>query len=245
MVTSLNKIYTPEELAVITKEREQVALKRSDTFNRLVKAMRREFDPSSVKKEAVIDAVSGKVIKGETVDEVVASALQDKVFTQDYIDKIKFHFKERRRYSDADNVRLLQVKASIGNVVQKNSPLELEKVARAFGSIKLNSTDKPSPTPSVKTARSFTQISEPTLAQLATNFDVAVKPWADAGYKVVSKAYYEKISKACDVCPEGNWHPTERGGRGRCKKAVYCCSFRWTRFLVSAQCPIKKWPPRE
>ena len=77
----------------------------------------------------------------------------------------------------------------------------------------------------------------PTLAELAENFAGAMSGWAQAGFKVVERAEYERRHTACLSCEF--WQPDARLGLGKCKK---CGCSRVKLWLFTSRCPDK--PPR-
>lgn len=79
---------------------------------------------------------------------------------------------------------------------------------------------------------------EPTVAELATNFTVAVAKWAASGFKVVDGATYAARSAACAGCE--HWSDTARLGLGKCS-APGCGCTRLKRWLATERCPLGKW----
>ena len=83
---------------------------------------------------------------------------------------------------------------------------------------------------------------EPTLAEMAGNFTVAVSGWIAAGAPVVSEAVYQARSAACGACEL--WDPDARFGLGKCK-APGCGCTKLKRWLATARCTHpdgSRWP---
>ncbi len=81
--------------------------------------------------------------------------------------------------------------------------------------------------------------SEPTLADLATNFTGAVARWAGQGFPTVPAEQYVARAAVCEACEF--WDGTARLGLGKCN-APGCGCTKLKRWLATEKCPLGKWP---
>ena len=78
---------------------------------------------------------------------------------------------------------------------------------------------------------------EPTIAEMTTNFTLAVADWVKAGFKVVKKTVFEERHAICKACEF--WIPDARLGTGKCKKCG--CSI-YKLWMAPSKCPLT--PPK-
>lgn len=93
------------------------------------------------------------------------------------------------------------------------------------------------------TVRQFSEspkpATEPTLAELASNFSTALGKWIAAGVPVVSQSLYEARAAACAACHL--WDAEARAGLGKCN-APGCGCTMFKRWLATERCPLGEWP---
>jgi hypothetical protein len=80
-------------------------------------------------------------------------------------------------------------------------------------------------------------LKDPSPAELAKNFAVAMADWVRAGYEVVDQAEHERRRAICLECE--HWDAGARLGTGKCR-VCGCSSVKW--WLASSKCPTS--PPR-
>lgn len=86
---------------------------------------------------------------------------------------------------------------------------------------------------------SLAKLAEPTPAEMAVNFSVALSRWLAAGVPVVTEPVYSARVSVCQAC--SLWDGKARLGLGKCN-APGCGCTRFKRWLLTERCPLKKWP---
>lgn len=79
---------------------------------------------------------------------------------------------------------------------------------------------------------------EPTAAELAANFTVAVARWSAAGFPVVSRKIYDARAAICAPCEF--WDGSARLDLGKCTHKKCGCT-KMKRWLATEKCPLGKW----
>lgn len=113
--------------------------------------------------------------------------------------------------------------------------MKLSKVDAESISIDVNDWQRLSKEYRVQTSN----IVEPSITELSTNFAGAMLRWTKAGFKTSNLPTYKIRYAACLCCDY--WDGSARMGLGKCN-APGCGCTKIKLWLASEKCPIGKWP---